>query len=156
MILEGRAEVGGNFLAGIASDELDADKSIDRMADTLMYAVKNNYVQPSNFYGVGGMKIFRDLIYTMQGLMRADHKFYKEHGQYDFPQKNKGRLVAMYLVGAMMKNPKIKSKMGNKMNEGMLMPYKSVMDKARKEAEANKAKKPAVKKAEKKEVAEIK
>ena len=156
MILEGRAEVGGNFLAGIASDELDADKSIDRMADTLMYAVKNNYVQPSNFYGVGGMKIFRDLIYTMQGLMRADHKFYKEHGQYDFPQKNKGRLVAMYLVGAMMKNPKIKSKMGNKMNEGMLMPYKSVMDKARKEAEANKAKKPAAKKAEKKEVAEIK
>ena len=156
MILEGRAEVGGNFLAGIASDELDADKSIDRMADTLMYAVQNNYVQPSNFYGVGGMKIFRDLIYTMQGLMRADHKFYKEHGQYDFPQKNKGRLVAMYLVGAMMKNPKIKSKMGNKMNEGMLMPYKSVMDKARKEAEANKAKKPAAKKAEKKEVAEIK
>ena len=156
MILEGRAEVGGNFLAGIASDELDADKSIDRMADTLMYAVKNNYVQPSNFYGVGGMKIFRDLIYTMQGLMRADHKFYKEHGQYDFPQKNKGRLIAMYLVGAMMTNPKIKSKMGNKMNEGMLMPYKSVMDKARKEAEAKKAKKPAAKKAEKKEVAEIK
>ena len=156
MILEGRAEVGGIFLAGIASDELDADMSIDRMADTLMYAVKNNYVQPSNFYGVGGMKIFRDLIYTMQGLMRADHKFYKEHGQYDFPQKNKGRLIAMYLVGAMMKNPKIKSKMGNKMNEGMLMPYKSVMDKARKEAEANKPKKTAAKKTEKKEVAEIK
>ena len=156
MILEGRAEVGGNFLAGIASDELDADKSIDRMADTLMYAVKNNYVQPSNFYGVGGMKIFRDLIYTMQGLMRADHKFYKAHGQYDFPQKNKGRLVAMYLVGAMMSNPKIKSKMGNKMNEGMLMPYKGVMEKARKEAEANKSKKSAPKKAEKKETAEIK
>ena len=156
MILEGRAEVGGNFLAGIASDELDADKSIDRMADTLMYAVKNNYVQPSNFYGVGGMKIFRDLIYTMQGLMRADHKFYKAHGQYDFPQKHKGRLVAMYLVGAMMSNPKIKSKMGNKMNEGMLMPYKGVMEKARKEAEANKSKKSAPKKAEKKETAEIK
>lgn len=156
MILEGRAEVGGNFLAGIASDELDADKSIDRMADTLMYAVKNSYVQPSNFYGVGGMKIFRDLIYTMQGLMRADHKFYKAHGQYDFPQKHKGRLVAMYLVGAMMSNPKIKSKMGNKMNEGMLMPYKSVMDKARKEAEANKSKKRAPKKAENKETAEIK
>ena len=156
MILEGRAEVGGNFLAGIASDEIDADKSIDRMADTLMYAVKNSYVQPSNFYGVGGMKIFRDLIYTMQGLMRADHKFYKAHGQYDFPQKHKGRLVAMYLVGAMMSNPKIKSKMGNKMNEGMLMPYKGVMDKARKEAEANKAKKKPAKKAQAKEPAEVK
>ncbi len=146
MILEGRAEVGGNFLAGIASDEIDADKSIDRMAETLMYAVKNKYVQPSNFYGVGGMKIFRDLIYTMQGLMRADHKFYKAHGQYDFPQKHKGRLIAMYLVGSMMSNPKIKSKMGNKMNEGMLMPYKSIMEKARKENEGKKPKKAAAKK----------
>ncbi len=132
MILEGRAEVGGNFLAGIASDEIDADKSIDRMADMLTYALKNKYVQPANFYGVGGMKIFRDLIYVMQGMMKADHKFYKSHGQYDFPQKQKGRLVAMYLVGALLSSDKIKSKMGNKMTEGMLMPYKKVMDNAKK------------------------
>ena len=132
MILEGRAEVGGNFLAGIGSDEFDADSSIDRMADMLTYALKNKYVQPANFYGVGGMKIFRDLIYTMQGMMKADHKFYKSHGQYDFPQKHKGRLVAMYLVGALLSSDKIKSKMGNKMTEGMLMPYKKVMDNAKK------------------------
>ena len=136
MILEGRAEVGGNFLAGIASDELDADKSIDRMADMLSYALKNKYVQPANFYGVGGMKIFRDLIYVMQGMMKADHKFYKSHGQYDFPQKHKGRLVAMYLVGALLSSDKIKSKMGNKMTEGMLMPYKKVMDNAKKSSGA--------------------
>lgn len=40
----------------------------------------------------------------------------------------------MYLVGAMLSSDKIKSKMGNKMNEGMLMPYKKIMDKARKES----------------------
>ncbi len=136
MILEGRAEVGGNFLAGVASDELNADKSIDRMAEMLTYALENKYVQPANFYGVGGMKIFRDLIYVMQGMMKADHKFYKAHGQYDFPQKHKGRLVAMYLVGALLANEKIKSKMGNKMNEGMLMPYKKVMDNAKKSSGA--------------------
>ncbi len=134
MIIEGRAEVGGNFLAGVASDEFEADRSIDRMADTLMYALKNKYIQPANFYGVGGMKIFRDLIFVMQGMMKADHKFYKAHGQYDFPQKQLGRLIGMYLVGDMIANPKIKSKMGNKMNEGMLMPYKKIMDKARKES----------------------
>ena len=61
-------------------------------------------------------------------MMRADHKFYKSHGQYDFPQKKRGRMMAMYLVGAMLANPKIKSKMGNKMNEGMLMPYKKAME----------------------------
>lgn len=39
------------------------------------------------FLGVGGMKIFRDLIWMMQGMMKADHQFYKEHGIYDFPRK---------------------------------------------------------------------
>ena len=38
----------------------------------------------------------------------------------------------MYLVGALLSSDKIKSKMGNKMTEGMLMPYKKVMDNAKK------------------------
>lgn len=69
----------------------------------------------------------------MRGMMRADHKFYKEHNQYDFPQKHKVMSLAMYLVGAMLSNDKVKSKMGNKMNEGMLMPYKKILDDAKKE-----------------------
>lgn len=129
MIVEGRAEVGGNFLAGVATDEVNPDKSIDHMASKLCYALEKKYVQPQNFLGVGGMKIFRDLIYLMQGMMKADHKFYKEHNQYDFPQKQKGTLIKMYLVGALISNPKIKAKMGNKMNEGMIAPYKKVLDK---------------------------
>ena len=40
-------------------------------------------------------------------------------------------MMAMYLVGALMSNPKLKGKMGNKMNEGMIMPYKKALDKAR-------------------------
>ena len=135
MIVEGRSEVGGNFLAGVATDEFEPDNQIDRLASTLVYALDNKYVQPSNFLGVGGMKIFRDLIYLMQGLMRADHKFYKAHGQYDFPQKHKGRLIAMYLVGSLLANEKMKSKMGNKMNEGMAMPYQKVLKDVKKEME---------------------
>lgn len=132
-IIEGRAQVGGNFLAGVATDEIDTDGEIDKMADKLVYALNNRYAPPQNFLGVGGMKIFRDLIWQMQGMMRADHKFYKSHGQYDFPQKRKGRMIAMYFVGAMLANKKIKSKMGNKMNEGMLMPYNKLFEKLKKE-----------------------
>ena len=132
MIIEGRAQVGGNFLAGVATDEFNPDHEIDRMASALDYALGQKYNPPQNFYGIGGMKIFRDLIWTMQGMMKADHKFYKTHGQYDFPQKNRGRMLAMYLVGAMMSNPKLKGKMGNKMNEGMIMPYKKAIESAKK------------------------
>ncbi len=133
MILEARSEVGGNFLAGIATDELDTDYNIDMMAQNLEYAILNKLNKPANFLGVGGMKIFRDLVYQMRGMMRADHKFYKEHNQYDFPQKHKVMSLAMYLVGAMLSSDKIKAGMGNKMNEGMLMPYKKVLTDAQNE-----------------------
>lgn len=128
MIIEGRSEVGGNFLAGIATDEKDPNTVIDKLAEKLEYALNRKYVQPSNFYGVGGMKIFRDLIYLMQGMMKADHKFYKAHHQYDFPQKKKSKMILMYLVGFLLSNSKLKAKIGNKMNEGMIAPYKKVLD----------------------------
>lgn len=129
MIVEGRGEVGGNFIAGVATNEGNPDGAIDQMAAKLAYALEQKYEQPRNFYGVGGMKIFRDLIYLMQGMMKADHKFYKKHKQYDFPQKQKGTMIKMYLVGMLLSNPGIRGKMGNKMTEGMLMPYKKVLDK---------------------------
>ena len=128
MIVEGRAQVGGNFLAGIATDEKDPNGEIDKLAASLDYALKANYVPPQNFYGVGGTKIFRDLIWLMQGMMKADHKFYKAHGQYDFPQKQWPTMLKMYLVGMLISNEKLKAKMGNKMNEGMLMPYQKLLD----------------------------
>ena len=129
-IIEARAEVGHNFLAGVATDEHDPNREIDALAKQLDYALTYKYVPTQNFYGVGGMKIFRDLIYLMQGMMRADHKFYKKGGYYkDFPQKHKGTILKMYLVGMLLSNDKIKSKMGNAMNEGMIMPYKKMFEK---------------------------
>ena len=127
-IIEGRAQVGSNILAGIATDEVDTDAAIDRLAASLAYSLEHKNTGPQNFLGIGGMKIFRDLIWQMRGFMRADHKFFKSHGQYDFPQKKWPQSLAMYLVGAMIANPKVMGKMGNKMNEGMLMPYKKVLD----------------------------
>ncbi|MBE6118724.1 MAG: NAD(P)H-dependent oxidoreductase [Solobacterium sp.] len=132
-IMESRAQVGGNFLAGIVDDASQPDKAIDRLAATIEYAVRNHYEQPKNFYGTGGLKIFRDLIWQMQGLMKEDHRFYKEHGFYDdFPQKHKGRVAAMYLVSALMNSKAVKKKGAVNMTQGMLMPYRAVIEKARK------------------------
>ena len=131
-ILEARAQVGSNFLAGIATDEEDPDAAIDQLAQRLEYALEHKYVPPQNFYGIGGMKVFRDLIWLMQGMMQADHKFYKSHGQYDFPQKQWPKMLAMYAVGAILANPKLKAKMGNAMNEGMIAPHKKILENLKK------------------------
>ncbi len=127
-VLEARASVGENFLCSVATDEFSPNEEIDKLAKTMEYALENNHTKPQDFYGIGGMKIFRDLIWIMQGFMKEDHKFYKAHNQYDFPQKKRGMMLLMYLLGAALSSPKIKAKMGNKMNEGMLMPYKKVID----------------------------
>ena len=131
-VIEARANVGGNFLAGVATDEQEPDRQIDLLCQKLAYALDQGYQPPQTFWGVGGMKVFRDLIWLMQGMMRADHKFYKAHGQYDFPQKQWPTMLKMYAVGALLANPKVLAKMGNKMNEGMLMPYKKLLDSTKK------------------------
>ena len=132
-ILEARAQVGSNYLAGIATDTQDPDCAIDQLCAKLTYALEQKYLPPQNFYGIGGMKVFRDLIWLMQGMMKADHKFYKSHGQYDCPQKKWPKMVAMYAVGALLSSKKLKAKMGGAMTDGMLMPYRKVLEKAKKE-----------------------
>ena len=127
-VLEARASVGENFLCGVATDEFNPNEEIDKTAKTLEFALDNKHTKPQDFYGVGGIKIFRDLIWLMQGFMKEDHKFFKAHNQYDFPQKKRGMMLLMYLLGGALSSPKIKAKMGNKMNEGMLMPYKKVIE----------------------------
>ena len=131
MIVEGRSEVGGNYLCGVATDEGNAAADIQTLADSLVFALKKKLSRPANFYGVGGMKIFRDLIYVMQGLMKADHKFYKEHGIYDFPQKQKKRILQMKLVGAMMAVPSVQRKMKGQMNQYIIGPYEKVVEQAK-------------------------
>ena len=128
MIIEGRAEVGHTFLASIATDECNTAQSLINLSKKLAFALENKTVLPQNFYGVGGMKIFRDLIYIMRGMMKADHKFYKKHGIYDFPQKKIGTILKMHLVGILISMPSVQKKMKDKMSDAMILPYKKVID----------------------------
>ena len=130
-VLEARAEVGGNYLVGTATDEEDPAAHIQALAEQLTFALEKGLSRPANFYGVGGQKIFRDLIYGMQGLMKADHKFYKEHGLYDFPQTQKARLWQMRLVGGLLSLPAVQKKARGKMAEAMIAPYRKAVAQAR-------------------------
>ncbi len=125
-ILEARSDVGRNYLTGLATDK----RKIEELSLNMSYALVHNYTKPRTFYGVGGMKIFRDLIWVMRGIMKDDHRFYKENGFYDFPQKERGKMLSLCLVGSLMRNKKLMAQAGGKMDEGMLAPYRKVIDKA--------------------------
>lgn len=131
MILEARSEVGGNYLCGVATDEENPKDAIAALAQSVAFAMEKKLRRPANFYGVGGMKIFRDLIYVMQGLMKADHKFYKANGIYDFPQRQKKRILQMKLVGTLMAIPSVQKKMKGKISQYIIGPYEKVIAQAK-------------------------
>ena len=124
-LIQARAQVNHSFLAGIATD----NDGIRLLAKRLSYALEKSYIPPRGFYGIGGMKIFRDLIWLMRGMMPEDHRFYKAHGMYDFPQKLRGKMLAMCVLGWIMRKPAIRRHIGNRFNEGMLAPYKKEIKK---------------------------
>lgn len=123
-VLEARSDVGRNYLAGMAYDA----STIEKLSLSLSYALEKGYHKPRTFYGVGGMKIFRDLIWVMRGIMRDDHKFYKKNGLYDFPQKERGKMIALCFAGFLMRNKKLMAKGGAMMDKGMLGSYQQVID----------------------------
>ena len=131
-IIEGRSEVSHHFMLGVVSDESHDEtviaKQIQTLAQKTAYALENKLTLPQNFLGVGGAKIFRDLIYLTGGLMREDHKFYKKHGFYDYPQKQLAKKIQMNAIGYLLSKPTIKKKIAPNLSEVMLQPYQKVID----------------------------
>ncbi len=126
-LLNSKSDVAHNFLCGVATDA-DAIKS---MTSKLVYSLKNKYHLPQTFYGVGGRKIFRDLVYVMRGIMKADHNFYKHNGVYDdLPHKSMGKMMFLKLYGMTLNSSKGKPKPGSKMNNVVIEMYKKVVEKA--------------------------
>lgn len=126
-VVHARAAVGENYLAGVATDETDPQKAIADLAASVSFALETNAAPQRNFYGAGGTKIFRDLVYKMQGIMQADHQFFKSHGLYDFPQKDKKTLLGMKAVGMLMRMPRIGPEIQKDMDKYMLAPYEEVI-----------------------------
>ncbi len=124
MYLDAKSAVGGNLNCGTVCDENASVEDIRMMTSRLVYALDNGTKQNKNFYEAGGMRIFRDMIWIMRGIMKLDYDYYKKHNMLDFPQKQRGTMIAMKLVGKLMKSKAINKKMPNMLQEGMLMPYK--------------------------------
>lgn len=125
-VIRGKSSVGHNIITYIA---VDKDGEIGVLLKNLSYCLEKPILKPQNFYGVGGTKIFRDLIYVMGGYMSADYKFYKDEGFFnDLPHKQRKRRMMMKFVGMLMRNKKIMEKAGVTINAGMLAPYKKVLE----------------------------
>jgi multimeric flavodoxin WrbA len=91
------------------SEELDAQ--LQSFGERLVSYSEKGYVRPQNFLAVGGHKVFRDNIWgRLRMIWQADHRYYKKHGKYDFPQKDLKLWVFNPIMMALTKVPRFRKK----------------------------------------------
>lgn len=131
-ILQAMSELDRTTLAGILTDEYASSQAIDdriyAFGQILADAAAAGHVRPRTFLGIGGMKIFRDDIWgELRFVFQGDHRYYKKHGFYDFPQKRyKVRLRNFFMI-MLTKIPSVKKNMRQNLTKFMLMPFQKVL-----------------------------
>ena len=121
-------------LAGIVTDEQnhagETDSALRELAQRSLDYADCGYKRPSSFFGVGGLKIFRDEIWgPLRFPFVADHQYYKKHGVYDFPQYDYASRVRNFFLGLLAKIPAVRKELyGPKMTEYMVRDYKRFVE----------------------------
>jgi multimeric flavodoxin WrbA len=90
-------------LVDIITDEgensAELDSLLQSFAERLVSYCEKGYVKTQDFLAVGGQKVFRDDIWgRLRMIWQADHRYYKKHGKYDFPQKD----LKMWILNPVM------------------------------------------------------
>jgi len=132
-VLEALSENPRMSTVGIVTDECEDSGQttllLKGLADQIMWGLEVGFSRPPTFLGVGGHRVLRDLIYSMRGVLKADHEFYKENHLYDFPQKDLKLLAMNIMFYSIMRIPSLRSKMYKEANKRMIGPLEKVLRK---------------------------
>ena len=125
-ILQAYFEMMEANLVAIISDEgndsVTLDEQLDLLTRHLVTFSQQNYRKPRTFLGIAGHKLLRDEVW---GRLRfpfvADHRYFKTHGGYDFPQRNWRSRIKNGLMMLLMKNPRIRGEVYRKRIKGEMV-----------------------------------
>ncbi len=132
-ILRAWAEIQQSNLVGIVTDEerdsADLDSMVQWLAEQMIWCAEHAYIKPETFLGVGGMKIFRDEVWgDLRAVFQADHRYYKAHGFYNFPQKKGKTRLLNAVVHPLLKVPAIRKRVYTKeLKPGMIRGLQKVV-----------------------------
>lgn len=131
-ILESYAGFQEANLADIITDEYgdsgEIDALLDNFAKRLIQLSEMNYMKPPNFLVIGGRKVFRDDIWgRLRFVFQADYAFYKNHGMYDFPQKDYKMRARNAMMMLLTKIPMFKKEFVKRLKGEMIKPHQKVL-----------------------------
>jgi multimeric flavodoxin WrbA len=132
-IMDGYVELQKANNAGFVSDEscsnIEIDESISILAGKIIKFSELSYVKPSTFLGVGGIKIFRDEMYSnLRFPFKADHKYYKKNGVYDFPNRKYKQIFAGIILNMLNNISSFRKEINNKMKSEMIKPLSKIVN----------------------------
>ena len=133
-ILKASIEMQHCNLVGFVSDDLgnssEINAALQTMASNSAAQSKLGYIPPPTFYQVAGNKLFRDAVWgRLRVVFQADHRYYKEHGIYNFPQKYyKWRIINSILV-VLTKIPAVRREFVKRMKQEMIKPCANALKK---------------------------
>lgn len=126
-ILKASVEMQHCGLAGFVSDDAAGSDEINAALQTLASCAasqsKLGYLSPPTFYQVAGTKLFRDAIWgRLRVVFQADHRYYKEHGMYNFPQKYYKWRAINGILSTLMKIPAFRREFNKRVKQEMIKP----------------------------------
>jgi len=120
-------------LVDIITDEYQDSNKIDlllfNLAKNLVLSSKSGYIKPHSFLRVGGLKVLRDAIFgRMRFVFQADHRYYEEHGYYDFPHNDERAKKMNDQFIPLTQNEKFRKVFYSRLRSEMIKPLKSVVN----------------------------
>ena len=125
-------EFDGAHLTDIVSDEPQNAGSLDALLyDTARRALDNaaaGYHPPVTCRGLSAQKIFRDDIWgALRFPFRADHRYYRRHGMYDFPQRDIGARIRNAAMAVLSAIPPVRNGIERDMKKYMIISYQHIL-----------------------------
>ncbi|MBL7208658.1 MAG: NAD(P)H-dependent oxidoreductase [Dehalococcoidia bacterium] len=132
-ILEAYIEWQRANLVDFVTDEYEDSAKVDALLQSLakraVRFAEIGYVKPATFLGVGGMKIFRDDMWgRLRFVFQADHRYYKKHGIYDFPQKDRRARDTNKIMFDLTKTPEMREQVRKMIKTQMVKPYQEILE----------------------------
>jgi hypothetical protein len=131
-IMEAYVQFQQANLVGFVSDEYGDSAAIDALLEGLAERLVENagrgYIQPRNFLGVGGQKVFRDDVWgRLRAIFQADHRAYRRLGFYDFPPSNLRIRVQSTFLALLLRVGPVRRVFTPRIREGMIAPYQKML-----------------------------
>ena len=133
-------EFDGAHLVDIVSDEPQNAGNLDALlygtARRAASCAAAGYLPPVTCRGLSAHKIFRDDMWGhLRFPFRADHKYYRRHGMYDFPQRDIKTRITNAVMAVLCAIPPVRRGIEGGMKKYMVMPYQRVLNPSGKEPE---------------------